>query len=161
VFFAHLRAPEDQTLTQLDAHLRRYQQEPVERFGLFRRVLAISRLPRPLRRVMWWVGLNASRYKRARRKGTFGISAYEHRVMDGATQARALARLEELGPARGALQRAGFRVYCHRLVPTNDGGLSLGQLAVAAACGLKTVTTTSVLEGAPNRVPCPSITSDQ
>jgi hydrogenase maturation protein HypF len=37
--------------------------------------------------------------------------------------------------ARGALQRAGFRVYCHRLVPANDGGLSLGQLAVAAACG--------------------------
>src|SRR5262249_13185601 len=36
--------------------------------------------------------------------------------------------------ARGVLQRAGFRVYCHRLVRTNDGGLSLGQLAVAAAC---------------------------
>jgi hydrogenase maturation protein HypF len=35
--------------------------------------------------------------------------------------------------ARGALQHAGFRVYCHRLVPTNDGGLSLGQLAVATA----------------------------
>ncbi len=32
---------------------------------------------------------------------------------------------------RGVLERAGFQVYSHRLVPANDGGVALGQAAVA------------------------------
>ena len=33
----------------------------------------------------------------------------------------------------GLLQEAGFEIYIHRQVPTNDGGLSLGQVMVAMA----------------------------
>lgn len=37
-----------------------------------------------------------------------------------------------LSLARRRLEQAGFTVYSHRLVPPNDGGLSLGQAVVAA-----------------------------
>jgi hydrogenase maturation protein HypF len=31
------------------------------------------------------------------------------------------------------LRRAGFAAHCHQLTPTNDGGISLGQVMVASA----------------------------
>ena len=37
------------------------------------------------------------------------------------------------GSIRGRLERAGFRVLAHRIVPPNDGGISYGQAAIAAS----------------------------
>jgi hypothetical protein len=76
VFFGHFRSPESQTLVMLDEALRHYKEAPLEEIGLFRRALLVSRFPRPLRRFFWWLGLNQSGYKRARRMGTFGVSVY-------------------------------------------------------------------------------------
>ncbi|MCI0464773.1 MAG: 2-oxo acid dehydrogenase subunit E2 [Gemmataceae bacterium] len=76
VLFAHLRAPEKQPLLRLDQALRHYRDEPIENIGLFRRIARLTRLPWPLRRLVWWALLNTSGYRRARQLGTFGVSVY-------------------------------------------------------------------------------------
>jgi hydrogenase maturation protein HypF len=63
----------------------------------------------------------------ARIRHAAGIEAV---VLSGGVFLNALLTRE----AAARLGSEGFRVYRHRLVPPNDGGLSLGQLAVAAAC---------------------------
>jgi hypothetical protein len=131
VFFAHLANVDTRGLTDIDDKLRQYKTAPVESIGTFRRALRVSRLPGPLRRLLWWLALNLSGRHRARIAGTFGVSVYaglgaaslhplsvltttlnygviepngdvdvrliyDHRVLDGATVARALADLESV-----------------------------------------------------------------
>jgi hypothetical protein len=131
VFFGALRGPERQSLADLETALVAFKERPVEAVPRFRRALCVSRLPLPARRLLWWLGLNASGAKRAKRMGTFGVSVYsalgaeslhplspltttltygviradgrvpvrlvyDHRVLDGATVARALALLEQV-----------------------------------------------------------------
>jgi hypothetical protein len=131
VLFGHITAPETHSLMEVDRRVRAFKELPLERVGGFRQALRISGLPRPLRRLAWWVGLNVSGRKRAHFMGTYGVSTYtslgaaslhplsplttalnygvidadgqvdvrliyDHRVMDGATVARALADLERV-----------------------------------------------------------------
>lgn len=76
VFFGHLNQPETRSLIEIDARLREFKERPVESLGAFRRALRISSLPRPLRRLAWWVGLSMWGRKRAQFMGTFGVSVY-------------------------------------------------------------------------------------
>ncbi|HEY7426561.1 MAG TPA: 2-oxo acid dehydrogenase subunit E2 [Gemmataceae bacterium] len=131
VFFAHIRQPETLSLADIDQRLRRFKDEPMESIGDYRRILLMNRFPRPLRRLLWWIGLNVWGRKRAAFLGTSGITVYaglgaaslhplslltttlnygvidpdgtvdvrltyDHRVLDGATVARALAELERV-----------------------------------------------------------------
>lgn len=130
VFFAQVPRPETLSLAQLDALVRRYKTLPVETVPSFQRAMLLSRLPRPLRRAVWSLGLYSDGAVRSHFFGTFGISvvaslgaaglhllspmtttlnygvfepgggldvrlAYDHRVLDGAPAARALAALED------------------------------------------------------------------
>lgn len=76
VFFAPFRRPDDRSLADLDTELRQRKDAPLESVGAFRRALKLSALPRPIRRFVWWIGLNAWGRKRAHYMGTFGVSVY-------------------------------------------------------------------------------------
>src|SRR4029079_3967745 len=97
----------------------------------FRRLVKYTKLPKPVRRFLWWYAMQTSGRRRARNFGTFGVSVtaglgsaavnlisplattlsygvlaadgsldvrlhFDHRVLDGAPVARALADLEDV-----------------------------------------------------------------
>lgn len=131
VFFSQVADPETMTLQELDRLVRYCKIAPLHAIPSYRRALWLSRLPLPLRRLAWAIGLNWNGRYRSYFFGTFGVSvvasigaaglhilspltttlnygvlepdgslevrlAYDHRVMDGATAARALVHLEQV-----------------------------------------------------------------
>lgn len=139
VFVERIKNPAGQPLAHVAHTIRRAAAAPVESVKTFRRALRVAALPRPLRRLLWWLGLNIGR-QRGNYFGTFGVSVFsslgvdclhpvspwttlltygpiaadgtvtvrlvfDHRVLDGATVGRVLARLEDVlnGPLAGEL----------------------------------------------------------
>lgn len=74
VFFGMFRAPEDQTLGELQRSLVEFKNAPLNEIGFFRRMIRVSRFPTPIRRFLWSASLNASGRARAKRFGTFGVT---------------------------------------------------------------------------------------
>lgn len=74
VLTVQVRHPERMQLAEIDEFIRRARTEPVERFGDFRRQILLSRLPWPIRRLLWWAGLHVCGSWRAQYAGTFGVT---------------------------------------------------------------------------------------
>jgi hypothetical protein len=75
VIYAHVRQPQNRTLSELDAIIRHHRDVPLEELKSFRRARRLGRLPRPLRRFVWWAGLNWFGRRRSHNFGTFGITS--------------------------------------------------------------------------------------
>jgi hypothetical protein len=125
-----VKDPARQPLSVIGDVLQHAATIPMEDLKEFQRWKRLTGIPRPLRRWLWWIGLNIGR-QRGNFFGTFGVSVYsalnaeslhplspltallnygvidrngslavrimyDHRVMDGATVARALGRMEEI-----------------------------------------------------------------
>jgi hypothetical protein len=74
IFLARLVRPDEQSLTQLEEHLRYYKETPIEQIRDFREALRVARLPAFLRRPLWWLALRVLPRRRARHFGTFGVT---------------------------------------------------------------------------------------
>ena len=61
-------------LAEVDALIRHAKQAPVDEVPSFRKILRVTRLPLPLRRLFWSVGLNFGR-QRANWFGNFGVTS--------------------------------------------------------------------------------------
>jgi hypothetical protein len=61
-------------LTEIDAQIRHAKDAPIAEVPAFRKILRVTRLPLPLRRLMWLVGLNFGR-QRANWFGSFGVTS--------------------------------------------------------------------------------------
>jgi hypothetical protein len=70
-----IRRPDNRTLTEMDAILRSFQDEPLERLRWYRRAVAMSKIPWPIRRLVWRGVLNVSGRLRCHNFGTFGLSS--------------------------------------------------------------------------------------
>jgi hypothetical protein len=75
VLAAKIHAPERQSLTDIDCHLRRFGEAPVHSISGFRQMLRFGRLPWFIRRFTFWHSLYLSGKTRAKRFGTFVISS--------------------------------------------------------------------------------------
>jgi hypothetical protein len=75
VFSDPMRAPEEKTLLDIDRSMRNARTTSPESLGSFRRLVRITRMPWPLRRLIWRLGLYGSGRLRSRYIGTFMVNS--------------------------------------------------------------------------------------
>jgi hypothetical protein len=74
VLLERVTAPDEIPLVKVDALIRHAKEAPASEVPAFRKMLAVTRLPLPLRRLLWTIGLNLGRH-RAKFFGSYGVTS--------------------------------------------------------------------------------------
>ena len=106
--------------------LAHYKRQPLADVGYFRQAMRFSRVPRPLRRLMWWLTLNVSGFKRAKRFGTFGVTSYGALGSESLHPISPLTCTLTFGPIDPAGRVNVKLIYDHRVM---DGAFVARRLA--------------------------------
>jgi hypothetical protein len=117
VFVGIFRAPEQQSLGQIQQAVAWYKNETLEKVGFYRMALRFSRAPMPIRRLLWWGALNVSGHKRCKRFGTFGLSSYGALGAEQIHPISPLTTTLTYGPIDPATGRVVVKlIYDHRVL---------------------------------------------
>jgi hypothetical protein len=116
VFIGLFRAPEAQAIGQIQRSVVTYKEEPIDSIGYFRQALRVSRAPRRIRRFLWWITLNVSGVKRAKRCGTFGLTTYGSLGAESLHPISPLTTTLTFGPIDDAGSVCVKIIYDHRVL---------------------------------------------
>ncbi|MDY3555014.1 2-oxo acid dehydrogenase subunit E2 [Gemmata sp. JC717] len=126
VFFAHLRRPEATPLHELEAALRWHKEAPVPTaFGF---ALRFYRVPRPVRRLLWWYLLNVRGSRKAQFLGTFGVTVYSSLGAESLHPLSPLTTTLSYGVIRPDGRVKVRVVYDHRALDGGTVARALGRL---------------------------------
>ncbi len=116
VFFGMFRAPEGQTIGELQRSLVEFKHLPLDEIGFFRRMIRISRFPTPVRRFLWSISLNVSGRARAKRFGTFGVTTLGGRGVEQVHPLSPLTTTLTFGPIDAWGKVTVKIIYDHRVL---------------------------------------------
>jgi len=128
VLFGHIHQPEDLPLDQIETRLRQFKERPAKEFGVMRRAMRIARLPRFLRRFLWWSALDWSGPMRANHLGTFGLSVYSGLGAESLHPLSPLTTCLTFGPVSAKGEVTVRIIYDHRAMDGSQIARALARM---------------------------------
>lgn len=116
VLGAKTRGPDQQPLSDIDAHLRRFATAPLKEISDFRQLMMLSRLPRLLRRFIFWHSLSLSGYKKCKRFGTFMVGSLGNFGVEQCHPLTPLTTYLSFGPISDNGDVVALVCYDHRVM---------------------------------------------
>lgn len=125
LFPAKLKRPAERTLTSLAAELAHHVQGPLETNRHYQVILRLSRMPLPIRRLLWWMAFNLGAWRVAY-FGTFGMSVLGRSGVSIDVPVSPLTSFISYGPFQPNGDVEVIVAFDHRVM---DGGLVAAAMA--------------------------------
>lgn len=116
VLAAKIIDPSTMPLKQIDEHLQRFRQDDLESISPFRQLLRLGRMPRLLRRLVFWTSLYFCGFRRAKRFGTFMMSSLGNHGVEQMHPLTPLTTYFTFGPVRPDGMVNLKIIYDHRVM---------------------------------------------